>query len=392
MNTPSPSTERRRFLKTLAAAGVAAAFPPAVAAADFQKSDGQSYAPKGKPHPVVKPGEFLIAAAYLDHNHILGQCNGLTEAGAEIKWVYDSDPKKVAAFQQKFPAARAARSYEEILDDPAIKLVAAAAIPSERGAIGCRAMQAGKDYFSDKPPFTTLEQLAQAKQVVAQTGRKYFMYYSERLHVESAVFATQLVQEGAIGRVIHVLGIGPHREGTGRPEWFYDPARFGGILCDIGSHQFEQFLTYSGATDATVMHAAVGNYAHRSRPEFQDFGESSLLGNNGALNFIRVDWFTPDGLSTWGDGRVFILGEKGYIELRKYVDIGRDDTGDHVYIVDEKSARRIDCSGKVGYPFFGQFILDCIHRTENAMTQEHAFKAAELCLKAQGAARFVTKA
>ena len=36
-----------------------------------------------------------------------------------------------------------------------------------------------------------------------------------------------------------------------------------------------------------------------------------------------------------------------------------------------------------GYPFFGQLILDCLNRTENAMTQEHAFKAAELCLTAQ---------
>jgi predicted dehydrogenase len=205
--------------------------------------------------------------------------------------------------------------------------------------------------------------------------------------VESAMFATQLVQHGAIGRVIHVLGMGPHREGKGRPDWFYDPAQFGGILCDIGSHQFEQFLTYAGASDATVLNAVYGNYAHPDHPQFQDFGQCTLLGDNGASNYIRVDWFTPDGLSTWGDGRTFILGDKGYIELRKYVDVGRDKAGDHVYLVDANGEQHMDVAGKVGFPFFGAFILDCLNRTEKAMTQAHAFKAAELCILAQTAAK-----
>jgi predicted dehydrogenase len=294
---------------------------------------------------------------------------------------------KLAAFLKAYPGTQTAASLEQILADPAVKLVATAAVPNQRGPIGCRVMQAGKDYFTDKPPFTTLDQLAEAKKVAAATGKKYMVYYSERLHVESAMYATDLVQQGAIGRVLQVLGLGPHREGKGRPAWFYEHDKFGGILCDIGSHQFEQFLTYSGATDATVMHAAVANHAHPDHPGFEDFGEASLLGNNGATNYIRVDWFTPPGLSTWGDGRMIILGEKGYIELRKYVDVGRDKRGDNVYIVDQQGERYINVDGQVGFRFFGELILDCIHRTEKAMTQAHAFKAAELCLKAQAAAK-----
>src|ERR1700710_2950469 len=125
----------------------------------FQKLDGKDYAPQGKPNPVVKKGEFVFAAAHLDHGHIYGQCNGLLEAGAELKWVYDADPKKVEAFRAKYPQAQVARSLDEILADKSIKLVAAAAIPNERGAIGCRVMEAGKDYFTDKTPFTSLDQL-----------------------------------------------------------------------------------------------------------------------------------------------------------------------------------------------------------------------------------------
>ena len=350
-----------------------------------------NYAPQGKPIPVVKPGEFVFAAAHLDHGHIFGQCNGLIEAGATLKWVYDPDPKKVTDFVTKYPSVKIARSLDEILADPEIRLIAAAIVPGDRGPLGCRVMEAGKDYFTDKAPFTTLDHLDQAKAVVGRTGRKYAVYYSERIHVESAMYATDLVAGGAIGRVIQVLGLGPHRLSKAvRPEWFWDKARSGGILCDIGSHQFEQYLTYSGATDATVTQAAVGNFGNPDKPGFEDFGEASLLGNNGTSNYIRVDWFTPDGLGTWGDGRTVILGTKGYIELRKYIDVGREKSGDNVYLVDDKGEQRLNVTGQVGFRFFGQLILDCLNRTENAMTQTHAFKAAELCLRAQLAARKIT--
>jgi len=353
-----------------------------------QKADGMNYAPQGKPRPVVKPGEFVFAAAFLEHGHIYGQCNGLIEAGGELTWVYDADPKKVENFRAKYPQAKVAQSFEEILEDKAVHLVTAAAIPCDRGPIGVRVLEAGKDYFTDKTPFTSLPQLDAAKAAVARTGRKYMVYFSERLHVESAMYATDLVAGGAIGRVVQVIGLGPHRLGkAGRPAWFFEKAKFGGILTDIGSHQFEQFLTYASASDATVTQAAVGNFANPDKPEFEDFGEASLLADNGASNYIRVDWFTPNGLSTWGDGRTVILGTKGYIELRKYVDVARDKTGDNVYIVEDTGERHLNVAGQVGFRFFGELILDCLNRTEKAMTQAHAFKAAELCLRAQMAAR-----
>ncbi|MFZ9681854.1 MAG: Gfo/Idh/MocA family protein [Cephaloticoccus sp.] len=358
-----------------------------------QKSDGMTYAPQGKPRPVVQPGEFVYAAAHLDHGHIFGQCNGLNEAGAVLKWVYDPDAAKVEAFRKAFPQAKAARNLDEILADAHVQLVAAAAVPCDRGPLGCRVMRAGKDYFTDKTPFTTLAQLDEARAVVRETGRKYMVYFSERLHVESAMHAGDLVHGGAIGQVIQVLGLGPHRlSKPSRPAWFFEKAKYGGILCDIGSHQFEQFLFYSGATDATVTNAAVGNFANPDTPELEDFGEASLVGDNGTSNYIRVDWFTPAGLRTWGDGRTIILGTKGYIEMRKYVDVGRDAAGDNLILVDDAGEQFLNVAGQVGFRFFGELILDCLNRTEKAMTQAHAFKAAELCLRAQAAARVIAPA
>jgi predicted dehydrogenase len=347
-----------------------------------------NYAPQGKPVPVVREGEFLFAAAALDHGHIYGQCNGLIEAGGTLAKVYDPDPKKIADFVKHYPKAKAVSSLEEILDDKEIRLVAAAAIPCERGPLGVRVMEAGKDYFTDKTPFTSLDQLEKARETAARTGRKYMVYYSERLHVECAIHAGDLIRSGAIGRVIQVVGLGPHRLGhSARPAWFFERAKYGGILCDIGSHQIEQFLFYTGAQDATVTESVVANYAHPEYPELEDYGHANLVADNGATNHFRVDWFTPDGLRTWGDGRTVILGTKGTIELRKYIDIARDTGGDQLFLVNREGEKQLSLSGKVGFPFFGQLILDCLERTEKAMTQRHAFKAAELCLKAQLQAR-----
>ena len=253
-------------------------------------------------------------------------------------------------------------------------------------------LRAGKHYFTDKTPFTALTQLADAKKAVAETGKKYMVYYSERLHVECAVFAGDLIEQGAIGRVVQVLGLGPHRlTAESRPAWFFEKAKYGGILCDIGSHQIEQFLFYSGASDAQVTSARVANYANPNYPELEDFGDATLVGNNAAASYFRVDWLTPNGLRTWGDGRTVILGTDGYIEMRKYIDVAREDGGDQLFLVNQDGEKHFSLAGKVGFPFFGRLILDCLNGTETAMTQKHAFKAAELCLQAQAAAQVITK-
>lgn len=354
------------------------------------RADGMNYAPQGKPSPVVEKGEFRFAAVGLDHGHIYGMSNGLIEAGAQVAWVYDPDPGKVERYVDMFPGVGVAASEEQVLSDESVHLVAGASIPADRCGLGLRVMQAGKDYFADKPPLTTLEQLDQARAKVRETGQKYAVYYSERIHVEAAVYAGDLINDGAIGRVVQVVNLAPHRMNpASRPEWFFDNRQYGGILCDIGSHQIEQFLTYAGANDAQVLHSKVGNYTMPEYPDFEDFGDAALQADNGATMYFRVDWFNPDALPVWGDGRTFILGTDGYIELRKYIDVGRDPQSDHVYLVNGEVEQHIPVLGNVGFPFFGQLILDCLNRTENAMTQEHAFKTIELAIQAQEQAQLI---
>ncbi len=351
----------------------------------MSSASGMNYAPKGKPMPVVEKGEFRFAAIGLKHGHIYGMTNGLLEAGGELVWVWDDEPEKREAYRKQYPDVEVAESEEQVLNDESIHLVAGADVTAHRCALGLRVMDHGKDYLSDKAPFTTLEQVKSARKKVAESGRIWAVCYSERVQNEAAVYAGELLESGAIGRVVQVIGMGPHRlSPESRPEWFFSRELSGGILCDIGSHQIEQFLYYTGARDAKVLHSKIANYKFPEKyPELEDFGDATLLADNGATNYFRVDWFTPGGLGTWGDGRTFILGTEGYIELRKYIDVAKSPTGDHVFLVNNEGEKHFEVTGQVGFPFFGRLILDCLDRTETAMEQEHTFKAAELCIQAE---------
>ncbi|MEM0965604.1 MAG: Gfo/Idh/MocA family oxidoreductase [Verrucomicrobiota bacterium] len=353
----------------------------------MQKKDGMVYAPEArKTKKVVDGEEFPFAAAFFDHGHLYGQINGLLEAGAKLSLIYDTDETRLRSLKEKFPEVRIARTFEEVLQSD-VSMVASAAIPSERARIGIEVMKAGKDYFVDKCPFASIDQLESARATVEQTGQKYLVYYSERLHVESAWYADELIQGGAIGDIVHMEIFGPHRlSKDNRPVWFFEKTRYGGILTDIASHQFDQFLHYARCDEGEVVHAVVDNRSHPDRPEFEDVGQASLILANGVQCFSRVNWYTPDGMRGWGDGRTFITGTKGVMEIRKYFDLGRGDQGDLIFLVDGSGEQVLDVGGKVGFPFFGEMILDCLNRTEKAMTQHHAFQAARLSLEAQALA------
>ncbi|MFU8781460.1 MAG: Gfo/Idh/MocA family protein [Kiritimatiellia bacterium] len=350
--------------------------------------DGQSFKPQfTKTKPVVAPGEFNFAAAYFDHGHIHGQIEGLIQAGGILKYIYDPNPERIAGVVKNHPEAKLVSRFEDILDDHSLHMVTSAAIPCDRGPIGIQVMESGKDYFTDKSPFTTLEQLAQAREVVQRTGRKYMVYYCERLGSESTYYAGEIIRQGAIGRVLQVLNLAPHNlNAPSRPQWFFQKEKYGGILTDIGSHQFEQFLHFTQATDMEVVAARVENLANPEFPGLEDFGEALLKAPDGASCYCRVDWFNPKGSKTWGDGRTFVLGTKGSIEIRKNHDLARQTGGNILFLVDEHGEQEIHCKGQVGYPYFPALILDVLNRTENAMTQAQAFKAAEVSMKAQAIA------
>jgi predicted dehydrogenase len=375
-----PRVGRREFLRDVAGSAAALSILPRPAAA---QAAGQAASPPGK-SPVIK-----FAVIGINHGHINSQVGAVLRGGGELVSVFAKEPDLLDAFVKRFPQAKRARDENEILDDRSVQLVLTSGIPVERAPLGIRVMKHGKDFMSDKPGVTTLEQLAEVRKVQAETKRIYSIMYSERMENRATVKAGELVKAGAIGRVIQTIGLGPHRiTPASRPDWFWDKGQFGGILCDIASHQADQFLYFTGSTRAEVVSSQVGNVHHPKYPKFEDFGDAVLRGDRGT-GYIRVDWFTPDGLSTWGDGRLTILGTDGFIEIRKNVDIGGRPGESHLFLVDGKETRYVDCKD-VALPYGDQLVSDVVNRTETAMPQAHCFLATELMLKAQADAQKLT--
>jgi predicted dehydrogenase len=326
--------------------------------------------------------KIRFAAIGMNHGHIYNQTNLLLQAGAELVAYYAQEPDLAARYGQSFPQARLAASPVEILEDKTIQLVISAAIPSERALLGITVMQHGKDFMSDKPGFTTLEHLAEARRVQAETGRIYSICFGERLENPATVKAGELVQAGVIGQVVQTIGSGPHRISLpSRPAWFFQKDRYGGIITDIGAHQFDQYLFFTASTSTEITAAHVANYKYPQYPELEDFGEVMLRSDH-ATGYLRVDWFTPDGLNTWGDARLFVLGTEGYIEVRKNTDLGRRPGASHLFYVDQSGMNYLDCS-QGDLPYGRQLLADIRDRTQTAMPQAHVFLASELALLAE---------
>ncbi len=395
-------TERREFLKqaglvgSLGSAAMMAGLPGSAMA--FGGETGRVVEDSVVPAQAEEAPKYHIkfAVCGMSHDHIYGMIGAVQRGGGVLVAAWGGEEDKLALFRKRFPDVKVVATQDEILDDPAVQLALTSQIANERAGLAVRAMKRGKDFLSDKPGMTTLDQLAEVRKTIAETKRIYAILYSELLEVKAAVYAGVLVRQGAIGKVIQTINIAPHQivQGGGysggampRPDWFWNPDQAGGILCDIGSHQVDQFLFYTGSTEAEVVESQIANVRHPQHPRFQDFGDMVLRGNRG-LGYVRLDWFTPAGVGTWGDGRLFILGADGYIEMRKYTNIAVSRQGNNLFVVDSKQARYIDCNA-MPLPFGPQFVADIVNRTHLAQNQDEALLAAELVIKAQSHARWV---
>lgn len=363
---------RRRFLKETATTATGMAILSSLPQTSFAK-------------PIAEP-RIKFSVIGINHNHINGMVDAVTRGGGQLVAFYAKEPDLAAAFSKRYPYAKQAKDKREILEDNSIQLIMSSGIPIERAPLGIEVMEHGKDFLVDKPGVTSLAQLKKVRAVQQATKRIYSIMYSERHENRATVKAGELVKAGAIGKVIQTIGMGPHRmNASTRPPWFFDVKNYGGIITDIASHQFDQFLFFTGSTQAEIVAAQVGNVNHPQYPHFEDFGDVMIKGNKGT-GYIRVDWFTPDGLKTWGDGRLTILGTEGYIEIRKNIDIASHDNGNHLYLVNQKETQYIDCN-KEPLPFGTLLVDDVLNRTETAMPQAHCLLATELALKAQSMAK-----
>ncbi len=325
---------------------------------------------------------FVFSVIGLKHSHIYAMCKGMLDAGAELKYVYDDDEQLLKNFLRCFVTGFMAKNEEEIFSDCETQLVLSADIPAKRAALAIRVMESGKNFFVDKAPVINRTQLNEVRAEIQRTGMRYFVFYCERMASECSLFTDVLIERGAIGKVVNITSFAPHKLGAGRPNWFFNKEATGGILIDIGSHQFEQILHFGNNRTAKILSGTVANYSHREYVGFEDFGDCHLLGTNGVAGYLRVDWLTPDNMATFGDGRLFLIGEKGFIELRKHIDIAYSHNSDTLFLVNENGEYKISVYGKIGIPYYADIIDDCMQKTKKC-DSDLMLSAMELALDAQ---------
>jgi predicted dehydrogenase len=334
----------------------------------------------------VPEKKVRFAVIGLDHNHVYLHAKMLLGAGAEFAAYYTDKPVLAAEFAKTFPDVTVARSEAEILEDENIDVIGGAAMPAERARISLAAMRHGKDVVADKPAILTLEELKEIEKVQRETGRIWALYCNEHHDRYCTVRAAELAADGAIGRVVQTTGIGPHHiRGQSRPSWFFDRSISGGIIGDVGTHQVEQFLHFTGSTTAEIVNSQTGNFGNRDNPQFEDYGEVSLIGDGG-VGWFRVDWYTPASLGVPGDIRLFVLGTEGYMEMRKYIDPAGRPGPEHLLLVNKGGARFVDVDA-VPLTFGPRLVDDIRNRTENAISQARSFLAVRLATQAQLTAR-----
>jgi predicted dehydrogenase len=325
-----------------------------------------------------------FAAIGLDHRHIYDLTAGLIAAGA-VCVGHDpvtSDPRVLAGFRKRFPEVPAL-DRQVLLRDPDTDFVVIAAIPRDRAALAAEAMQAGKDVMVDKPGVTTEAELTLVREVATATGRLWSIGLG-RLMSRSVQAALRIVQSGEIGRPVHLTHLAPHRLNRAlRPSWFFDKPAYGGIINDIGVHSVDQFLAFAGTETASIEMASIGAFG--TPPDgFEDFAEF-VLSTPDLRGYARVDWFTPDGLDSWGDGRLFIVGTEGSLELRKNLDLAGRPGGEHVFVVTRETTRYVDGSSE-SVRYYQDFLSAVADRRMRGMTQGQVFAVCDLALRLQAQA------
>ncbi|WP_428535011.1 Gfo/Idh/MocA family protein [Rhodopila sp.] len=325
-----------------------------------------------------------FAAVGLDHRHVYDLTAGLLAAGA-VCVGHDpesSDSRVLAGFRKRFPEVPAV-GRDRLLDDPSIDFIVLCSVPRDRAGMAVRAMRCGKDVMVDKPGVTTPDQLVAVEAAVAQTGR-IFSIALGRLTSASVQAALAVARSGELGRLVSLTSLAPHRLNRAlRPAWFFEREAYGGIINDIGLHSIDQFLAFAEVSDATIAAATIGCFG-TAPAGFEDFAEITLR-SAAMTGTLRLDWFTPEGLADWGDGRLFVVGTEGTLELRKNLDLEGRPGGDHMFVTDKQRTRYQDCAA---WPltYYRDFLDDVRDRGGRMAEDGRLFSACRLALRCQAAA------
>ena len=231
---------------------------------------------------------------------------------AELIAVCSNQPEESEAFAPRFGISKTYVDYQEMMSDPEIDLVSICVPNFLHYAVAMAACDAGKHVVCEKPLATTIEHAREMVEAFEKKGLK-LMYAEDWNFAPSLVRAKQIVDEGAIGRILYIRAKESHN-GSHSP--FAQTLEYcgGGALLHLGCHPaaFVRYITGHEVVEvvASMTGGLSENLVHHGL-EGEDLGVAFLTLADGTRALIEANYVTQGGM----DDCVELYGTKGVVKV-----------------------------------------------------------------------------
>ncbi|MDE2262994.1 MAG: Gfo/Idh/MocA family oxidoreductase [Gammaproteobacteria bacterium] len=201
----------------------------------------------------------------------------LSEAAVTV--VADADPRKLAAVQRRYPAARTTTDAQELLRDPAVDAVAIATPVGSHFELGMAALRAGKHLWLEKP---MTETSLQARKLIDEAERRKRVLLVDHTFIYTGAVRriAELVRAGDLGRI-----------------YYYDSIRVNlglfqrdvSVISDLAVHDFSILDFLLGEHPVAVSASGINHFP--GTPE--NLAYITLFYGSGVIAHANVSWLAP---------------------------------------------------------------------------------------------------
>ena len=274
----------------------------------------------------------MLGAGFVANFYMLGLKD---VPGQEVKLVYSRTKQRADAFARQWSIPESTDDLDAAINRDDIDLYLIALPNYVHKDVALKLAAAKKNQVCTKPLARNAREAKEMYEAVKAAGVIHG-YAETEVFAPAVVRARQLIESGAIGRVLWVRSreahSGPHAE------HFYNPDMSGGgALVDMGCHCIEAARYFIGKDVRPVEVFAWGNtFVHKVKAE--DNALAIVRFENGAIGHLEVSWTSQGGL----DLRNEVHGDQGSI----FTDVTRGTPmtafvkGEAGYIVEKADADR----------------------------------------------------
>lgn len=211
--------------------------------------------------------------------------------GAEATWACDLNADRLAHMGSLYPTVKTTSDYQELLDDEALDAVVLATPANTHCELACRAMDAGKHVFVEKPMANSAEECRRMVAKAEETGRKIMVGHT---FLYNSVVKTikEMITSGELGDILYIyinrLNLGLFRDDCN-------------VVWDLAPHDIA-ILGYLLDSDPESLVATGHAYV---QPKIEDVAFINLRYPGGVMAHLHVSWLDPNKVR-----RLTIVGSK----------------------------------------------------------------------------------